>query len=80
MASLAVLLILVLVGCSVVGSMTLSSYLVLLILAVGLLVFSFICYLGINPVSASHIDDSHVWLAGVCEDYLATLPEWPGTY
>ena len=33
---------------------------------------------GANLVSVKKIDDQFVWLAGVCPEYLATLPPWTG--
>jgi hypothetical protein len=31
-----------------------------------------------HPVTASYIDDDHLWLKGAGQPYLAILPEWPG--
>ena len=31
-------------------------------------------------VAPSRIDDTHVWLKGICPDFLEGLPEWPRSF
>jgi hypothetical protein len=52
-----------------------------------LIVAAFIVFLGgaiyglvsSRMVAATHITDTHVWLKGVCPEFLSGLPEWPYT-
>jgi hypothetical protein len=34
--------------------------------------------IGCRMVYPKKIDDHYIWLKGVCKDYLASLPPWPG--
>jgi hypothetical protein len=35
--------------------------------------------LGARMVAPTRISDTHIWLKGVCPEFLAGLPEWPGS-
>jgi hypothetical protein len=52
-----------------------------MIFGIGILVFGAGGIFGVvrgSPVSISKMDKTHLWIEGVCREYLAALPKWMG--